>query len=225
MFSAQDIAELRRLKQPADEPATIPTQDPADPSQDRSLPSPFADANSVTLGNKLRGLRVQRKLTLREVGARIGLSVSFLSAVERSLAGISIANLQRLVAVYETNIASLIDDITPVEVKLVHPQERRVLETPGDGVRIENLVSGHTIMEPQLFTLAPGKESGGTYRHEGEEFIFVLQGTVEIWLEKLERFVITAGDCLYFKSTLAHEWKNTGQTNAILLWVNTPPTF
>jgi quercetin dioxygenase-like cupin family protein len=159
------------------------------------------------------------------VSQRVGLSVAFLSAAERSLAGISIANLQRLVAVYETSIASLVDDTTPIEAKLVHPRERKVLLTSGDGVRIENLVSGQTIMEPQLFTVAPGKSSGGTYRHDGEEFIFVLQGTVEVWLDKLERYVVTTGDCLYFKSTIAHEWKNIGQTNAILLWVNTPPTF
>lgn len=90
---------------------------------------------------------------------------------------------------------------------------------------MELLALGVVNMEPHLFRIAPGATSGGSYDHEGEEFIFMLQGKLEIWLDEVERYIMEAGDSLYFESTQAHRWKNVGTNEALLLWVNTPPTF
>jgi mannose-6-phosphate isomerase-like protein (cupin superfamily) len=53
----------------------------------------------------------------------------------------------------------------------------------------------------------------------------MLSGTLEIWLDELECFVLNEGDGFWFESTLGHRWFNPGKVDAILLWINTPPTF
>ncbi len=66
-------------------------------------------------------------------------------------------------------------------------------------------------MEPHLFRLAPGASSGESYYHDGEEFIYVIRGTCEIWLDKVEYYRLQAGDCLYFSSSQTHRWTKSIQ--------------
>lgn len=193
-----------------------------------TLPTPKVPKTSVRqeglrLSEQLAKLRRERKLTLAQVSEATGLSVSFLSAIERGQANASVATLQKIAHLYGTNVRSFFGDSSEVQ-RLVRPRDRKVLE-PQPGVRMEYTTRGQTVMDPAIFRIAPGATSGGSYHHDGEEFIYMLQGRLEIWLDELERYTIEAGDCLYFKSTHAHRWQNLGDKEAVLLWVNTPPTF
>lgn len=180
-------------------------------------------APSNRIGVTLLRLRKQRNMTLNEVARKAGLSVSFLSALERGEANPSIATLQKLAELYGTNIRSFFGERGGVK-RLVRPRDRKSLQ-PQPGVRMEELAFGDTLMDPSLFRIAPGASSGGSYHHEGEEFIYVLQGRLEIWLDEIERYTLEPGDCLYFKSTQAHRWRSASDKETLLLWVNTPPTF
>ncbi|MDQ3585288.1 MAG: MerR family transcriptional regulator [Acidobacteriota bacterium] len=182
-------------------------------------PSSSADA----IGRKLRELRLGQRMTLKDAARRAKLSVGFLSALERSQTNASIATLQKLAKLYNTNFLSFFDDSEPPS-KLVRPAERKVLETQ-PGTVIELLALGQTMMETQLWRIAPGASSGGAYHHEGEEFIYVLQGRFEIWLEETEHYMLRRGDSLYFSSAQSHRWLNPGKVETELLWINTPPTF
>jgi len=186
-------------------------------------------ATATELGRRLRRLRQRRRLTLREVAARSGLSISFVSAVEHGLSGISVAALRRLLAAYETTLAE-IGTATDVETRaeagprrLVRASERPVLET--GGVQIEDLAVGATILEPQLFVLAPGTTSEGTYSHLGEEFMFVLDGRLGVWLDEAEYYELGPGDALTFPSSLPHRFAALGPHTTRVIWVNSPPSF
>ena len=89
---------------------------------------------------------------------------------------------------------------------------------------MELLAWGNTVMEPHLFTIAPGAGSGDSYAHEGEEFLYVLRGVLNIALEG-QWYVLHPGDSFYFESNTPHTWRNTGKAETVVLWVNTPPTF
>ena len=182
-----------------------------------------SSSSSKTIGPVLRDLRKQQGMTLQDVATRAGLSVGFLSSLERSQTNASIATLQKLAKLYHTNFLSFFDDSEHAS-KLVRPAERKVLETES-GARIELLALGQTMMETQFWRVAPGASSGGAYDHEGEEFIYVIQGRFEIWLDETEHYLLRPGDSLYFPSTQSHRWLNPGKTEAQLLWINTPPTF
>lgn len=196
------------------------TASPRSSSSSSSSPSP---SSSKTIGPVLRDLRKEQGMTLQDVATRAGLSVGFLSSLERSQTNASIATLQKLAKLYHTNFLSFFDGSEHAS-KLVRPAERKILET-ASGARIELLALGQTMMETQFWRVAPGASSGGAYDHEGEEFIYVIQGRFEIWLDETEHYLLRPGDSLYFPSTQSHRWMNPGKTEAQLLWINTPPTF
>ena len=179
--------------------------------------------NMVPIGNRLRKLRRERSMTLSEAAKGTGLSVSFLSCLERGQAHASVAALQRLAVFYNTNVLSFFGGGNQAG-KLVRPSQRTQLSNE-PGVHLELLAFGATAMEPHLFTLAPGTSSGGSYHHEGEEFIFVISGSCDVWLDEVEHYRLRTGDSLYFSSSQTHRWSNPYKHQAVLLWINTPPTF
>lgn len=174
-------------------------------------------------GQRFRRMRTKRGLSLVQVARATNVSVGFLSALERGQMRGSVATLSRIARFYKTNIASLFDTNGDARA-LVRPAERKILET-SPKVRMELLAWGNTSMEPHLFRIQPGGGSGEAYSHEGEEFLHVLRGEFEIWLQHQGHYRLRPGDSLYFESSTPHRWKNPGRSEAWVLWVNTPPTF
>jgi DNA-binding transcriptional MerR regulator len=181
-----------------------------------------AGGNSGAIGSHLRRLRAKRRLSLAQVARPVGISVGFLSALERSQMSGSVGTLRKLARFYKTNILDFFD-ATGASSRQVRPEQRKVLEA-GPGVQMELLAWGNTVMEPHLFRVAPKAGSGDSYTHEGEEFLYVLRGELAITLEK-EEYRLKAGDSFYFESATQHHWKNPGRAETWVLWVNTPPTF
>ncbi len=189
--------------------------------------APGPDAERRLDGRPLRRLREERGWSLRTASERTGLSVSFLSSLERGVSGASIATLQRLAGAYDTTLLELFGPPTPeAPRRLVGANDRAVLRLSSEQVRIEQLARGATRLEPQLFVLGDGASSEGAYRHEGEEFLYLLSGALTVWVGEDETYRLRrAGDALCFPSTLPHRWRNDAGGETRLLWINTPPTF
>ena len=184
-----------------------------------STPGESADSPGI----RFRRLRQRNGLSLAQVARATGVSIGFLSALERGQMRASIGTLRRIARYYGTNILSFFEPAAG-NSRVVRPRERKVLETT-KGVRMELLAWGNTAMEPHLFRIKPGGSSGESYTHEGEEFLHILRGEFEIWLNNDERYLLKPGDSLYFQSSTPHRWRNPGKTESWLLWINTPPTF
>ncbi len=183
---------------------------------------PSADGNARAIGGHLRQLRGKQHFSLAQVAEAVGISVGFLSALERSQMSGSVGTLRKLARFYKTNILDFFE-ATEGSSRQVRPDQRKVLEA-GPGVRMELLAWGNTVMEPHLFRVAPQAESGDSYAHEGEEFLYVLRGELAITLQG-EQYRLRQGDSFYFESATPHHWKNPGRAETWVLWVNTPPTF
>src|SRR5438270_8612059 len=158
---------------------------------------PGVDGNAGAIGGHLRQLRSKRRLSLAEVARAVGISVGFLSALERSQMSGSVGTLRKLARFYKTNILDFFD-AKEGSGRQVRPAERKVLEA-GPGVRMELLAWGNTVMEPHLFRVAPESGSGESYTHEGEEFLYVLRGQLAITLHD-EEYRLRHGDSFYFES-------------------------
>ncbi len=182
-----------------------------------------AAAKPGPLGPRLRRLRLEHGHSLSQVAKAVAVSVGFLSALERGHMGASVATLRRLASFYRVNILSLFGAAASSPNR-VGSRERKILEA-GPGVRMELLAWGDVVMEPHLFRIAPGAGSGDSYAHEGEEFLFVLNGSLEIVLEGGEPAMLRKGDSFYFASNVRHRWTNRGKREVLVLWINTPPTF
>jgi len=186
---------------------------------------PSANVPGRTLGRNLRAARRRRGLSLREAAERAEMSVSHLSAIERGTHNITLAGLQRLAVALGIQVSDLFGGRQRRAGRVVRAGARPVLETGDPGVRVESLSVGARLLEPHMYVAQPGGGSQGSYHHEGEEIVYVLEGTVEFWLNELERHVAKAGDCLTFPSSLRHRWLNAGPDRLVMLWVNTPITF
>ncbi len=184
---------------------------------------PTAKAGPRPLGPKLRKMRERNRIGIVEAARRAGISAGFLSSIERAQANASVATLQRLAMTYGTTVMELFQAPKGRD-RLVRPGDRRVLEVQS-GVRMELLSTGATMLQSMIFRVAPLSGSDGAYSHQGEEFIYMMAGTLEVWLDELECFVLNEGDSFWFESTMGHRWFNPSKVEAVLLWINTPPTF
>src|SRR5215471_4608453 len=143
---------------------------------------PAADDRRGALSAHLRQLRMRRGMSLAEDAHEVGVSVGFLSALERSRMTASVSTLQKLARFYKTNILEFFE-AAQSNSPVVTPEHRKVLQA-GPGVRMELLAYGPAVMEPHLFRIAPAAGSGESYSHEGEEFLFILKGELQIALNE-----------------------------------------
>ena len=179
----------------------------------------------MKIGNKIKQLRVQNELTQEELAARAELTKGFISQVERDLTSISIATLVDVLECLGTNLRDFFSD--DVDEKIVFGA--------GDIFVKEDKKLGHTIswivpnsqkneMEPIVITLEPEGASLPDRPHPGEEFGYVLAGSVYIYIGN-KRYRAKKGESFYFQPCQPHHIANAGKTNAQVLWVATPPTF
>src|SRR6476469_2746049 len=96
-------------------------------------PSPDASANTVSLGTKLRNLRHERGLTMKEVASLSDLTESFISQVERDSVNPSVASLLRIANVLGVYIADLFEQPIKPNRRVVRASERSQLTYPGLG--------------------------------------------------------------------------------------------
>ena len=191
--------------------------------ESRPAPAGQNPNHKPDIGPRLRKMRQSLELGLVEAAERAKISAGFLSAIELSRANPSIATLQRLASSYNTTVLEFFD-VPHHSRRLIRPTQRRSLRT-AKGVDIQLLSIGTKMLECMLFRVSPGAGSDGAYSHAGEEFIFMLKGTLEIWLDELECHVLQEGDSFWFESSVGHRWFNPSNQEASLIWVNTPLTF
>jgi len=175
------------------------------------------------LGSKLRRLRKKERLTITEASHKAHISASFLSAIELSRANPSVATIYRLAAAYGTTVLELYD-LPAQSNRVIRPRSRKSLETKS-GVRMELLSMGTKMLESMLIRVPPGTGSDGSYKHQGEDFLYMLEGVLEVWLDEVECHLLEQGDSFWFESNRGHRWFNPTNKEAAVLWVNTPPTF
>ena len=179
----------------------------------------------MKIGTKIRTLRLQRGLTQVELADRCELSKSFISLLERDLTSPSLDTLSDLL---ETLGCDLPTFFREKDEKMVFGAEDIFVKEDPEGLKgmIRWLIPSaqKNQMEPILVEMAPGGETAEDDPHEGEEFGYVLSGTLRIVLgERNER--VRKDESFYFRRTAPHKLVNAGKSLCRVLWVSTPPSF
>lgn len=185
-----------------------------------------ADENpGPSYGEQLRRIRKERSLTLADVAAATGLSVSFISALELGQVGAGVATIQKLLRFYGTTETAMLESPASGENgTLLRKQDRARVRDSFNKVTTEQLLPVQSALGAALSTIEPGGGSNGSYDHAGDEFIYVLSGRLRVYLKE-ERHDLGEGDCLFFSSTCPHSWLNPSDEATVVMWVTTPPTF
>ncbi len=180
----------------------------------------------MDIGEKLRQLRLQRGLTQEDMADRCELSKGFISQVERNLASPSIATLTDMLECLGSSLSLFfLEDKN--EKTVFSPQDMFVKEDE-EGLKgaITWLVpdAQKNSMEPILVEMNEGGETYPLPPHEGEEFGYVLQGTVQLVTgEKKTRIRTGCSFCIHPRES--HYLVNAGKSKARVLWVSNPPIF
>jgi transcriptional regulator with XRE-family HTH domain len=167
-------------------------------------------------------------MTLQQLADAVGISISYLSQIERNRAKLPIGTLRSLCDVLGVHITWFFPAPgggPPQERGLVvRAKNRRRMSFTGLGINEELLspnLSGP--LELLMSTLEPGADSGG-YSHDGHEAGLVLEGELELWIDAVY-LRLQPGDSFSFQSSVQHRCRNPGATVTKVVWVITPPHY
>ncbi|WP_343208329.1 helix-turn-helix domain-containing protein [Anaerolentibacter hominis] len=179
----------------------------------------------MDIGYKIKELRVQKGLTQEELADRSELSKGFISQVERNLTSPSIATLMDLLQCLGTNLEEFFSNTSSEQV-VFHKADYFEKQDMELNSMIQWIIPNaqKNMMEPILVTLEP---DGSTYPdnpHEGEEFGYILSGSVQIHIGN-KTYKAAKGESFYFTPNEKHYISASGKTGSKFLWVSTPPSF
>lgn len=177
------------------------------------------------IGKKIKRLRYANSLTQEELANRADLTKGFISQLERSLTSPTVITLKQILDVLGVSLSNFFSET--IEERVVFRKSERILTVDTESnLKIELLIPGaqNLKMDPVLVTLNIGDKTFMEEPHEGEEFGFVIKGTVTLTLDK-KSYRIEKGDCFYFKSDKEHFVENNFNKPAKILWLVSPPVF
>lgn len=182
-----------------------------------------------SIGQKVKEIRQQNDITLKELSEKTGLSTSFLSQFERGLTTIAIDSLVGVAEALNTDLQTLLKDNLasgkPADRTVQHSYQRTNIQVP-DAHQIHTNLSAFpedkSMMVRQITLLpSPEEQELASYQHEGEEFLYVLEGVLTLIIDGTKH-QLYPGDTAHFASRSEHIWGN--ETNRIvnILIVNYP---
>lgn len=186
----------------------------------------FTGGVFVEIGDRIRRLRLQRGLTQEELADRCELSKGFISLLERDLTTTTLDTLGDILESLGSDFATFFAKTG--EEKLVFGEEDIFIKEDEEQLCgcIRWLIPSaqKNSMEPILVEMAPGGSTAEDDPHEGEEFGYVLSGSVKLIVgDRTER--VRKGESFYFKPTAPHRIINAGKSPCKVIWVSTPPSF
>lgn len=180
-------------------------------------PAPSDDPN---VGPLIRKCRKQQGLTLQALCDRAGLSVGYLSQVERSNATPSLATLAQIARALNVGLEYFVAQPKPSD-SLTRSERRPQFSVSETGVSYEALGAQFPGVELSSYILhCPPGYSSEVQQHEGEEIIYILDGEIEQTLGG-ETFIMRAGDSLHYSGSTPHQWVNKQDVPARILWTGT----
>lgn len=176
------------------------------------------------VGALIRARRRQQQMTLMELGEAAEVSVGYLSQVERDHATPSLGTLAQIARALGVSIDYFVAAPAP-HTALTRASERNRFSLDGSSIVYERLGAEFpgSQLSSFLMEVPPGYRSE-TVAHEGEEFLFILEGAITQRLDG-EEMVMTAGDSLHFRGNRPHSWTNHTDKPARLLWTGTLELF
>ncbi|KAB0265027.1 helix-turn-helix domain-containing protein [Microvirga brassicacearum] len=176
-------------------------------------------------GSRIKQLRLERGLTLQQLGKRCELAASTISKVEQNHISPTYENVLRLADGLHVDVAEL---FSPKPNRMMFG--RRSVTRAGHGAKLRSAQYDYEMLcadlsskqfIPLLTTLSAHsiQEFPNYISHEGEEFIYVMSGVVELHTDIYEPLRLQKGDSCYFDSTMGHACLSVGDQDAVILWV------
>lgn len=180
------------------------------------------------IGEKIKDLRLSKKLTLKDLSEMTDLSIGFLSQVERGLTALAITSLEKIAEALDVDLSYFFPMKKKSNNFVLRSFEREVAQIDTSHFihyHLSNDLENKDLF-PRILEVLPSMddEKPAEDRHEGEEFIYVLEGIFTLHINH-ERYDLYPGDCVHYDSNIVHSWANFSSRVVKLLCVNTPNGF
>ncbi|MGE7272529.1 helix-turn-helix domain-containing protein [Brevibacillus panacihumi] len=174
---------------------------------------------------KIKDLRMEQGLTLKDLSEKTNLSVSFLSQIERGSSSVAITSLKKIADAFGVNMSFFFEEQTSSNYHVKAEQQKpfRLESSATSFVRLGGDFPKRSL-EPMIVILSPNQKKEERFSHPGEEFYYVLKGAALFEVDGEEYFV-RQGDSIHFPSHIPHEYENPLQEETVLLCVLTPVIF
>ncbi len=189
------------------------------------------------VGARMRRFRKERGLTLRALATDSGLSIGFLSQVERGISAIGLTALNSVATALGRSVAEFFDDrpeegerpapVSPLPGHFTLTRSATAATEYISGQQTYRMLSARgpgLVLEPLLVHIAPGGRREDAYGHAGEEFAFVLEGELLYEVDGVEHRLY-AGDSVHLRSTVPHSMYNDTDRVTTVVSVVTPRLF
>jgi len=184
--------------------------------------------NESEIGRRIKASRINKKLTLEELANRTGFTKGYLSRIEKSEKSPPLSTLGIIARALGITISFLVgEEGQQTSFGLVKKGERPLIARRGTAFEYSYEAVAHTFpnkkMEPFILTLPLKPKKKMIYQHEGQEILFVLEGTMKFFHGTRE-YIVEEGDCIYFDSGFPHVGESVGRKEAkCFMVIYTPP--
>ncbi|MDT2702494.1 helix-turn-helix domain-containing protein [Enterococcus dongliensis] len=172
----------------------------------------------MNIGEKVKNLRNEQGMTLKQLSEETGLSTGFLSQFERGITTIAVEHLATIADLFKVKINYFFEDES-VNEPIVRGYDQPVIH------KLNNIIYKQLSRSPKDKMIAPklieimpheNRELPTTYPHQGEEFIYILEGILTLVIEETT-YQLYPGDSAHYFSTINHNWDN--QTNNVVKFI------
>ncbi|MBP3788710.1 MAG: cupin domain-containing protein [Prevotella sp.] len=187
-------------------------------------------SNHSIVGFKIKGIRESKNLSIEEISERSGLSIDQIASIENDQFLPSLGPLIKIARALGVRLGTFLDDsdeLGPVICRKEDRERNNSISFSNNATEARKNMVYHSLarqkagrsMEPFIIDIQPSEER--TFKlsaHEGEEFIYVMSGEVEIEYGK-ERYVLNAGDSIFYDSIVEHHVHGADGKSAQILAV------
>ncbi len=174
------------------------------------------------IGTRLKDLRKQKTMTLNEMSEYTGLSIGYLSNIERNVASPTLRNIQLICEALGITLASVLLEDT-IETILIRHDETKVYEYPKLNQTINLYDFGIHKETYVIVTIKPGSgDKPAGFRHHYDEVGIVIQGQLSVIIDGT-KYVLGLNDSIYVNAQSKHSLLNETDEDCISYWVRKYP--
>lgn len=173
----------------------------------------------MQIGARVKSLRKRRGVTLKQVAERTGLSIGYLSNIERDLTSPTVDHLEVIAKALDTAVSSILEP--PRTHAVIRRDERELIYDIPNRARWEYIVSPKQGLTGICTELAPHGEAMTSWGHNFDEVGIVAEGEVQITLGDAQ-YILREGDTLYVPANTGHTAQNVSDKRCVCYWVSAP---
>ncbi|HEX9642115.1 MAG TPA: helix-turn-helix domain-containing protein [Candidatus Krumholzibacteria bacterium] len=175
------------------------------------------------LGRRIKELRQKKNLTLKEIEARVDVSATHVSEIERGKTTPTVGALSKIAMALDVEPSYFLAADTTLQAELRRPKERSHIDFTDDGFSVAPLsasVRGQDL-SAGLVCWKVNCQNGGRHLREGEHFALILEGGITLDVGG-QRHELAAGDSFHFRAGLEPRITNDGSRDCLALWATSP---